>query len=619
MSKIRSINDPQVKSVIARVPPATKFHPSPSAWEDQVLYFLLPDRFSDNSERDFKDIKGDLVSAGSTAKYNPEKDNGNAVKTDNDARHWRDAGSIFLGGTLRGLVTKLGYLSRLGVTALWVGPIFKQVAQLETYHGYGVQDFLTVDSRFGSPEDLRDLVAAAHKEGIYVLLDIILNHSGNVFEYVADQPHYTGDTFDVRGFYDENRKPKIPLGRVDETKFPASFPNAAIWPSELQSTGCFTRKGRINDDGWDRSPEYLDGDFFDLKDMALGTSNPDNFTATPALKVLCQCYKYWIAYADIDGYRIDTVKHMGDGPTRYFASVIHEYAQNLGKDRFLLIGEITGSQAFETVEVTGIDAALGIGNVQEKLWRVPKGQANPTEYFDLFRNALYLNKGSHTWFRDKVVTMIDDHDQVWRGNSKGRFCSEGSGPELVVAATALNLCTLGIPCIYYGTEQAFDGAGGGDQYIREAMFGGKFGPFRSKERHCFNEDTPVWTAVSDIAKLRKQEMALRRGRQYLREISGDGVHFGWPGSIGGPPIRSVIAWSRLFAADEVLCAINTNPNGALSAWITVDSEVHPSRSQMHLLYASKDGVSAKSLTVKTTNGRSVVEVQVPAGGVVIYK
>ncbi|KAK5264771.1 hypothetical protein LTR96_009938 [Exophiala xenobiotica] len=631
MPSPKSLADPEVKSVLARAPPKQTFHPSPVAWDDQILYFLLPDRFSNGAEKGYKDTAGNPVAGGSTPKYSPG-DYENAIGTDGDASSWRNAGNVFVGGTLKSLMTKLGYLSRLGVTALWVGPIFKQVSKLDTYHGYGVQNFLDIDPRFGTREELKELVTAAHKKGIYVILDIILNHSGNVFEYVADNPHYTGDTFDVKGFYDKDRHANIPLGKVDEASHPNAFPDAAIWPVELQDKECFTRKGQINGDGWDRSPEYLDGDFFDLKDVALGDSNPDNFNATPALRALCQCYKYWIAYADFDGYRIDTVKHMGDGPTRFFASVIHEYAQFLGKEKFLLMGEITGPRAFETVEATGLDAALGIGNVQEKLWRVPKGQATPGEYFDLFRNALYLNKGSHTWFRDKVVTMIDDHDQVWRGGYKGRFCSEGNGSKLVIAAVALNLCTLGIPCIYYGTEQGFDGQGGGDEYIREAMFGGEFGAFRSKDRHFFDEDNVVWKDVAKLAQIRGQEITLRRGRQYLREISGDGVHFGLPGIIGEPPMHSVVAWSRLFASEEVLCVINTDPGDELSAWVTVDSDVHPQGSTMDLLCETGMGTGGGGgsgsggqqatptpLRVQLVNGRAVVEVTVASGGVVIYK
>jgi glycosidase len=92
-------------------------------------------------------------------------------------------GDGWQGGTLKGLKSKLGYLRRLGVTAIWISPVFKQVAFRPTYHGYGIQDFLEIDPHFGTREDLRNPVDAAHQQGIYCILDIILNHSGDVFGY----------------------------------------------------------------------------------------------------------------------------------------------------------------------------------------------------------------------------------------------------------------------------------------------------------------------------------------------------------------------------------------------------------------------------------------------------
>jgi glycosidase len=87
---------------------------------------------------------------------------------------WLDAGARFCGGSLKGIRSKLGYLKRLGATAVWVGPLFKQVAALQTYHGYGVQNFLDVDPRFGTREELKEMVAEAHSLGMYVIMDIIL-------------------------------------------------------------------------------------------------------------------------------------------------------------------------------------------------------------------------------------------------------------------------------------------------------------------------------------------------------------------------------------------------------------------------------------------------------------
>ena len=125
------------------------FFPSPSAWEDQVLYFLMLDRFSKGNEQGYLDNAGRVVTDGVTPLFQLA-DTGNATRSAEDAAHWRAAGARFLGGTLSGLTSKIGYLKRLGVTAIWISPIFKQVAAQESYHGYGIQHFLDVDPRFGT-------------------------------------------------------------------------------------------------------------------------------------------------------------------------------------------------------------------------------------------------------------------------------------------------------------------------------------------------------------------------------------------------------------------------------------------------------------------------------------
>ena len=133
------------------------FHPSPAAWEDEVFYFLLLDRFSDGREQGYRGNDGEVVTDGETPLFGPA-DAGNAIRTEDEARHWRESGGRWAGGTLQGLTSKLGYLRRLGVTAVWVSPVFKQVAFEDSYHGYGVQDFLDVDPHFGTREDLREMV-----------------------------------------------------------------------------------------------------------------------------------------------------------------------------------------------------------------------------------------------------------------------------------------------------------------------------------------------------------------------------------------------------------------------------------------------------------------------------
>ncbi|HEX5811301.1 MAG TPA: dienelactone hydrolase family protein, partial [Pseudonocardia sp.] len=160
--------------------PAT---PSPSAWADEVLYFLLVDRFSDGREDGVRDLTGTVV-AGATPPLRPG-DGGGAVQTDADAQAWRAAGVDWVGGTLDGVRSKLGYLARLGVTALWVSPVLTQAAPApgavaNNYHGYATQDFLSVDPRFGDADALRALVDDAHAAGMRVILDVVLNHAGDV-------------------------------------------------------------------------------------------------------------------------------------------------------------------------------------------------------------------------------------------------------------------------------------------------------------------------------------------------------------------------------------------------------------------------------------------------------
>lgn len=598
------------------------FHPSPAAWEDEVLYFLVLDRFSDGREDRYFDNAGNLVFGGDTPLFDPASDAGNAPLDE-----WQAAGASWCGGKLAGLESKLGYLRRLGVTAIWISPLLKQVAFRPTYHGYGVQDFLDVDPHFGTREALRDLVAAAHAMGIRVILDVVLNHTGDVFRYDADRhwdpgadapdPRWDGRPYRVAGFNDATGAATIPFAPVDLATHPDAWPDGAIWPRELQEPGVFSCKGRIAN--WDHSPEFLVGDFFDLKDVHLGSGSTDDFTPSAALRALAEVYKYWIAYADLDGYRVDTVKHMEQGATRYFASVIHEFAQSIGKESFYLIGEITGGRqrAFETLEETGLDAALGIEDIPDKLEGLVKGRTNPAEYFGLFRNSLLVHKQSHVWFRNKVVTMFDDHDQVRRGTSKARFCAAGDGAQLVLGALALNATSIGIPCIYYGSEQGFDGAGESDRYLRECMFGGPFGSFRSHGRNFFHEQSFLYQELAKVLAIRRRRIALRRGRQYLREISGNGDDFGLPEMIGGQ-LRSIVPWSRILDRAEILCALNTDRDEARTAWVTIDDRLYSEGDQLTCLYSTDAAQIGTTVGVEARNGKAV-SLRVPAAGFVIYE
>lgn len=595
-----------------------RFHPSPAAWEDQVLYFVMLDRFSDGRENGVRDLEGTPV-AGPTPPF------GLAHAGNVEEAEWSAAGDGWCGGTLAGLRSKLGYLRRLGITALWISPVFRQVPYRRSYHGYGIQNFLDVDPHFGTREELRDFVGAAHEAGIVVILDIILNHTGPVFGYRPDrywterdghgflEPRWDGRRYEVAGYHDEHGQPTLPFGPLAEDG--AMEAGRAIWPMEFQDPATFSCLGQITN--WDYEPESLNGDFFELKDVHLGQGSADDYRPSRALRGLAEVYKFWIAYADVDGYRVDTVKHMDPGATRYFASEIHEFAQSLGKENFYLIGEITGGRvrAFRTLEETGLNAALGVDDIPDKLEYLVKGYRNPADYFGLFRNSMLVRKESHVWFRDKVVTLFDDHDQVRKGRDKARFCAGEEGWRVVLNALALNVCSMGIPCIYYGSEQYFNGAGPSDRYLRECMFGGPFGTCRSQGRHFFDETSAAYRELAKILEWRGRLLPLRRGRQYLREISGDGVRFGVPEMMGGR-LRSVVAWSRIFSDQEVLCALNTDYDQPRTAWVTVDAGLQRPGRTLTCRYSADPGQVGSTLRVEARNG-SAVRLTVPPAGFVI--
>ena len=611
---------------------ARKYTPSPAAWEDQVLYFLLVDRFSDGNERGgYRDSHGNPVLSGTTPLYT-KQDPGHI-----DYDNWLRAGGAWQGGTIKGLKSKLGYLKRLGVSALWVSPVFRQVAFEPSYHGYGIQNFLDVDPHFGTREDFRDFVQAAHDHGIYVILDIIAHHTGNVFTYDPDRyavhdantgqtyydPRWDGKPYAVRGFNDRAGEPSIDPG--NRAGLEGSWPDGAVWPREFQNLAKFRRKGHITN--WDYNPEYLEGDMFALKTLDLWAEQQEqNRQISSALACLVLTYCFWIAYADIDGFRIDAAKHMGVQALRIFCDCMREFAESLGKERFLLVGEVSGGRekAWEVVAQTGLDAALGIEDVPGKLERMVCGLGNPEDYFSLFQNWTLDDTAQHRWYRSKIVTLVDDHDQVRKGGSKMRFCGDPQYCDLAFNVVATQLTTMGIPCIYYGTEQEFDSGGrpsGFDLVLRESMFGGSFAGKCTRERHFFDESGALYQAASRLIQLRKNLLPLHRGRQMLHEISGDGINFGFP-QIIGDRMLSIVSWSRIFIDQEVLVAFSTNREQPLAAYSAVSSRFRSERDVLKLIFWHAPGAGTPppaELAVEDRGGTLAVYLMLPPAAFVIYQ
>lgn len=561
--------------------PREEYYSSPADWRNEVLYFLLPDRFSDGQEANFPLLDRSNIKAARPAGFRWDK--------------WaQSGGERWQGGTIAGIASKLDYLAGLGVTTLWVGPVFKQRGHLNSYHGYAIQDFLDVDPRFGSRKDLVDLVAAAHNKGLRVILDIIFNHSGHNWDYrgdVVDPPYKP-----FPGYYEKGRW-------IDATGGRTNVINGAddgVWPQELQGDANYARAGmgslsgeEIEDDHAEMKRTDFDGSFRDF-----------NFDDGETLTDLARCYKYWIALTDCDGFRLDTLKHVSVTAARNFCGSIKEFAATIGKTNFFLVGEVGGpdKNAGKYLDILGLNlsATLDIGESRTALTAVAKGLAKPAAYFGIADTWDPL-LGSHRNSGPRHLRILDDHDHVFGG--KVRFSSDAPVTHHVVAGVALQLFTLGIPCIYYGTEQAFAGPdaaerrqylpdyGSADKYLREIMFAAKhprndglqglqpgpggldanlpaFGAFGTVGHHCFDSAFPVFRRIRHLIEVRRKYPIFRYGRQYLRDIANFGAPFA-PAVAG-----ELIAWSRILDEDEALCIVNGNGSAPRGADVIVDAQLN---------------------------------------------
>lgn len=555
--------------------------PSPLIWRNHVFYQILPDRFSDGREHE-------------RPLFDPAQPEQHRVR---DKGAWMRAGLEFTGGTLRGILSKLDYLEGLGVTGLWINPAFKQRADLSTYHGYAIQNFLDIDPRFGTRQDLRDLVDAAHGRGMAVVLDVVIDHTGNNWFYGPEVTGRVEDSLPYR--YD----PPYSLGgwRSAAGACVATINGLedGCWPRELQRQEAYNRHGAIqnwsNPDPMDPNAEFRRGDFFDLKKL-----NGDD---SRVLQDVIRCFQYWIALSDCDGFRIDAAKHIPKDVCREFSQMISAYATSIGKENFLLVGEITDNiialnylSLFGSILDRALTAVLDINASPVQLAGAAKGTLDPRDYFKRFRLDSELTRFVQT---GRVhVSVLDDHDMSCKPR-KERFAANNTTPHRdwqVANAVAIQLLTPGIPCLYYGTEQAFDGNEGyhdyslepqrfgEDRYVREDMFGGPFGAFATSGCHFFNPNHPTYLRIAAIAHLRRREdgigRTMRQGLCYPRDLSIRGGPFGLPGA------GEVFAWSRVLPYHEVVVAMNTHGLEERGAEVTVDATLHR-QDRLRVLYRAE--------------------------------
>ncbi len=519
---------------------------------DEIIYFVLPDRFANgDSSNDRGGITGDRLDHG----YDPSHK------------------GFYHGGDLKGLTAKLDYLEGMGITAIWFAPIFKNKPvqgpngdESSGYHGYWVTDFTQVDPHFGTNAEFKAFVDAAHARGMKVYMDIITNHTADVIKYregfdyrsKADFPYSRrggpdgvpiNDGFKGDHVMTADNFAKLTDPNYAYTVFVPDAEKDVKVPAWLNDPKYYHNRG---DSFWaGESNRY--GDFVGLDDL---------FTEPPrVVDGMIDIYAGWIEEFGIDGYRIDTAKHVNPEFWQKFVPAMQAKAEAKGIPNFAIFGEVFISendpgflaafthrdgfpQLLDFAFTATVHAVLG----------KDKGTSQLTKWSD--GDVLY--KGGVMSALD-LPTFNGNHD-MGRLSTIIRDARPGISDEELLArvklGTEMTFLLRGVPTVYYGDEQGFVGDGN-DQAAREDMFPSMtasyndnrlIGTSKTTADDNFDTNHPLYQTIAMLSSLRKEHPALRRSPMVLRHDAE------------APGIFAVSRFDPVTGA-EYLIAFNTSTTG----------------------------------------------------------
>ncbi len=485
--------------------------------EDEVIYFLLPDRFENGVP---SNDRGGLVGDRLTTGFDPT------------------AKGFYHGGDLRGLTSRLDYIQGLGATAVWVAPVFKNKAvqgpkgqESAGYHGYWITDFTQVDPHFGTNADFKALVDAVHARGMKFYMDIVVNHTADVIYFeecvgqsrcpyrsIADYPYqrrggvngapinpgFTGERDGSAANFAKLKDPnyaytvRVPDAEKD-IKRPAWLNN----PIYYHNRGDSTFQGESS----------TMGDFVGLDDV---------FTENPTVVVgMIDIFCGWVENFGVDGFREFWQK---------FVPAVLACARAKGIPNFHIFGEVAmedmdPAHTAENTRVDKLPSVLDFGF----LWAVRDVVANdaPTdELAKLFRADALYEGGAPAALR--LPTFVSNHDSPGHiGWGIRRARPNATDDEVLkrdLLAEAMLLTLRGVPTIYYGDEQGFVGRGG-DQDSRQDMFASRVASYNEDKllgtssttaQANFSPQHPLYREIATLARIRTSHPALTRGLQLIR-------------------------------------------------------------------------------------------------------
>ncbi|NTV39281.1 MAG: DUF3372 domain-containing protein, partial [Demequinaceae bacterium] len=522
--------------------------PVREAGDGQQFYFVMTDRFANGDpSNDAGGLTGDRLATG----LDP---------TDKGFYH---------GGDLAGLRSKLDYIEGLGTTAIWLTPSFVNKPVQGTgadvsagYHGYWITDFTHIDPHLGTNAELEALIADAHSRGIKVYFDIITNHtadvidySGSVYDYVsqADRPYTdaSGTAFDPTTYAGTASFPALDAA----TSFPytpvvdPAEANVKV-PAWLNDVTKYHNRGNSTYSG--ESTTF--GDFSGLDDLM--TEDPT------VVQGFVDVYNGWVDLG-IDGFRIDTAKHVNFEFWETFTTAVKAHAASLGNDDFFMFGEVYDADATKTspyVRDSDMSSVLDF-SFQSAATTFARG------FSPGVLSTLYASDDWYTTDHSSATalpTFLGNHDM---GRVGHLLRDDPNGLARSELAHSLMFLSRGQPVVYYGDEQGFEGdgsLGGTDKDARQDMFATQVDEYANQllltgetagSQDRYDATAPLYVHIADLASLRAATPALIDGAQIERPVSG---------------ADSVYAFSRVLPGDKIehLVALN---NATTPAAIAVTS------------------------------------------------
>ena len=554
------------------------------------IYFVMTDRYANG---DPSNDTGGLTGGRGTTGFDPTS-----------PAWWHGGDFKGLTGGCTDPVHGLERIKNLGFNAIWVSPaVVNQVSQGSSggYHGYWGIDFTRVDPHLGTDQDFADFVQCAHSLGMKVILDVVVNHTGDIIQLEG------GGTYSAAPYRDCHGKVFNPASYVGKSTFPClSVKNMPETPFVLPSLANVKKPAWLNDltNYHDRGDVdfsscseacYEQGDVYGLDDL---------FTEKPVVvNGLVQIYSDWITKYKLDGFRVDTARHLNAGFWRLWIPKMDAAAKSVGVNDFQIFGEVPIT---DTVEQSTYVRDRGLPSVldfpfQEAVTGYASGGSSALAVLHRMQDDDYyrMPDGSDP----TPPTFLGNHD-MGRAAYEIQQAGEGLSGDALLRHVQLGYDLLyllrGAPVVYYGDEVGMIGTGG-DQAARQDMFPTQVPDWQTQPRvgsppigtgSSFDvTNNPIELELEQLAALRDENPALSTGATIVRVAKG-----------------GLLAISRIDAAGrrEYLELFN---DGVTPATATVPTAT-PSSTWTSLLGGA---------TGVTSDAAGTVTVQVPALGALLLR